>query len=158
MNKKTIMVIAGVVIVAIIALIVTLFALNNKEEVKLDLANINTQITNNTYFGEIMTMELDKETIQTLMEIPEEQVEEVVGKIPMVNVQASMYIIAKATPGNVNAVKEKIEAYGNTQDEIWSRYLPEQYEYVKNRKIVVKGDYVYMVIAENVEEIENFIK
>ena len=158
MNKKTIMIIVGVVLVAVIAIVAVVFALNNKEEVTLDLANINTQITNNTYFGEIMTMELDKEAIQTLMEIPQEQVEEVVGKIPMVNVQASMYIIAKATQGNVNAVKEKIEAYGNAQDELWSRYLPEQYEYVKNRKIVVKGDYVYMIIAENVEEIENFIK
>lgn len=158
MNKKVIITIVAIVIVIAVAATVVFFALTNNKNVTLDLAAINTEIINNSGFGEMMTMDLDKEALETLMEIPQDQVEEVIGKVPMINVQASMYVIIKATEGNVDAVKEKVEAYGNAQEQIWERYLPEQYEYVMNRKIGVKGNYVYMIIAENVEQLESLIK
>ena len=76
----------------------------------------------------------------------------------MLNVQSSMYLLIKAKDDTIDLVKEKVDAYAQAQEEAWSRYLPEQYELVKNRKQGVIGNYVYLIIGENAEEVEKLVK
>ncbi len=103
------------------------------------------------------TSEIDSETLSSLYDIQSEDYEEVIGKIPMMNIQASMYLVIKAKDGKVDAVKEKVQEYAQKQENIWSTYLPEQYELVKQRKMNVVGNYVYLIIAENAAEMEKVI-
>ena len=158
MNKKVI--IAIVVILVIIAVILAVPALMTKKtkNVELNLQELNTSISEKAPFNEMATMDIDSEVLSVLYEINEDQYEEVVGKMPMTNVQASMYLVIKAKDESVDTVKEKVEAYASAQERIWSTYLPEQYELVKQRKLDVIGNYVYLVISENASEIEEIIK
>lgn len=160
MNKK--LVIGIIVAVAIIALIVGgyfIFTPKTKNEANktLDLPAISTSIKE-TGFKEMSMMDIDSTVLASVFQINEDEVEEFVGKMPMMNVQASMYLIVKAKEEKLEDVKQKVEAYGISYEEQWARYLPAQYELVQNRKIGTIGNYVYMIVAENAEDLVTLIK
>ena len=75
-----------------------------------------------------------------------------------IDVQASMYLVIQAKDGVVDSVKTKVDNYATSYEQQWERYLPEQYELVKQRKTGVKGNYVYLIISENAAELETLIK
>ena len=156
MNKKVVFGVIAVIIIAMLV-IIGVFAFG-KKDVNIDLTKLNEEIIKNEPFGEMATMTIDKEILENVSSIQSSQIEEVIGEMPMMNVQASMFIVIKATDGNVQNVKTKVDEYATNYEEMWSRYLPEQYEFVKNRKVGIKGNYVYMIICENAEEIEALIK
>ena len=150
-----------IIIVAVLAIaVVALFATGviGKKNVELDLAQVSTNIVDNSAFKEMAAMDIDKETAISLMELEEGQVEEVVGKFPMMNVHASMFVIIKATEGKVEEVLQKVETYAINYEAQWERYLPEQYELVKNREVGTTGNYVYMIVAENASDLVKNIK
>ena len=160
-NKKSVIlkvVIAVIVLVAIIAISVILL-MNNNKSVNLDLASLNEEMSKMGEFSEMAAMDVDKDTLLQVCGITDtDAVEEVIGKMPLMNVKASMYIVVKATDGKVDYVKEKMEEYAKNYDELWSRYLPDQYELVKARKLEKVGNYVYLIISEEAEELEKAIK
>lgn len=156
MKKKSIILIL-VVIVVIVAIIGAWFLFGNKQEVKIDLNTVAASIQDNSVFSEIATMDIDKTLAADIFNIPEENMLNVVGKLPMMNVHASMYVVIEAQPGKADEVKAKLEEYGNLYEEQWSRYLPDQYDLVKERKMGKVDSYVYMVVAEEAEAIENLI-
>jgi len=157
--KKSLLITIIIVAVLVIAVVV-LFAtgvIGNKN-VELNLQEVSTKIVDNSVFKEMATMDIDKETAVSLMELEEGQVEEVVGKVPMMNVHASMFVIIKAADGKVDEVLQKVENYATNYEAQWERYLPEQYEIVKNREVGKIGSYVYMIVAENASELVKNIK
>ena len=156
MSKKVIYVVIAIVVVAIIAVGAFLLGGNNKE-VALDLQQLNTALSEKAPFNEMATMDITSEELSMLMEVNAEDVEAVIGKIPMMNVHASMYLVIEAKEGSVETVKEKVDAYALAQEEQWQRYLPEQYELVQQRKSGVVGNYVYLIIAETSAELEELI-
>lgn len=158
MNKK---VLVGVIIaiVVVVLLIGGYFIFSNKEKTakNLDLSTISNNITSSG-FSEMSTLDIDKDTLSTYFQVDTANVVEVYGKMPMMNVQASMYVLVKATEGKVEDVKQNLETFGQSYEEQWSRYLPAQHELVQNRKIGIVGDYVYLIIAENADELVKLIK
>lgn len=158
MDKK---VIIGIIIAVVVVLLVVgmYFVFGNKEKTSenLDLKTISDNITK-AEFEEMSTMDVDKDTLSSYFQVDTANVEEVYGKVPMMNVQASMYVLVKATDGKAETVKASIEEFGKGYEQQWSRYLPEQYDLVKARKIGVKGDVVYLIIAENSDELVKLIK
>lgn len=162
MNKKVIISIVAVIVIAVVVAVAAIVIKNNKgdkkdKNVELNLQELSTTISEKKPFDEMPTMEVDTTLLESVFEINADEYEEVVGKVPMMNVQASMYLIIKAKDGSVDSVKQKVEAYAQKQEEIWSTYLPEQYDLVKQRKFNVIGDYVYLIIAENAAEMEKLI-
>ena len=155
MNKKTIIGIVAVVLVIVIAVVAVV--LIKGRAVTIDLQALNTEISEKSPFDEMPTQDIDKEVLESQYEIKDDQYEEFIGKMPLMNVQASMYLVIKAKDDTVDSVKEKVEAYAQKQEDIWSTYLPEQYELVKNRKLGVKGNYVYLIISESSTELEELI-
>ena len=132
--------------------------LNNKREEKtIDVEVARQTLANSTPFNELATMDITTEELGSLYGINTANVEKVVGKMPMMNVQASMYLIIQAKEGTVDTVKAELDAYAIQYEEQWSTYLPEQYELVKNRKTGVVGNTVYLIIAENAETLEQEI-
>ncbi len=159
MNKK---VMIGIIIaIIVVALGVGAYFIfvpkTNNTNVTLDLQTVSANITN-AGFSETMMMELDTAILSSVYKIDEANVAEVVGKMPMINVQASMYLIIKAADGKVDEVKAKVEEYGQSYEQQWATYLPAQHELVQNRKVGKIGNYVYMVIAENAEDLVKLIK
>ena len=134
------------------------FILNNRSENKsLDVELAGQTLANNTPFNEMATMDITIEELNTIYGINTENVEQVVGKMPMMNVQASMYVLIQAKDGTVDTVREELDEYAKQYEEQWSMYLPEQYELVQNRKVGTIGNTVYMIISENAETLEQEI-
>ena len=155
MNKK--LVIGIVVAVVVVALAAgAFFMLGGSKEINLE--EVSAQISSKGGFDEMGTSPIDSEFYTSYMAANAENVEEMSGKFPMMNVHASMYLIVKAKAGNVDTVKQDLENFGQVYDDQWARYLPAQYELVQNRKIGTYGDYAYIIIAENAEELVNLIK
>lgn len=77
---------------------------------------------------------------------------------PMMNVHATEIIVVKAKEGNFEKVKAAVDAYIDVQEDIWSRYLPEQYELVQNRQSGEIGNIYYVIIAEEAESIAADLK
>ena len=166
MAKKIIIVIIALILVVAIAFGVY-YLVNNKKDngennnttsENINLQAVNNEISSQPPFNELATMDITIENLSTLFNINVDEVEEVVGKMAMMNVQASRYFIIKATDGAVDSIKAQVEEYGNSYEQQWETYLPEQYELVTQRRIGVIGNYVYFIVAENAQDLEALIK
>lgn len=156
--KKNVLITIVVILVVAALVVGAVVLLNNKREEKtIDVEVARQTLANSTPFNELATMDITTEELGSLYGINTENVEKVVGKMPMMNVQASMYLIIQAKEGTVDTVKAELDAYATQYEEQWSTYLPEQYELVKNRKTGVVGNTVYLIIAENAETLEQEI-
>ena len=71
-------------------------------------------------------------------------------KMPMINVRANLYVLARPVEGKEEEAKANLDAFMDSYEEQWERYLPDQYELVKARKVgEVGGYYVYLISADN---------
>lgn len=156
MSKKLIFAIVAVLAVIVVGVAVYFIVANQPK--KLNLEELNAQMGEKAPFNEMMTSNIDNDVLTNFLHVNIDNVEEAIGKFPMMNVQASMYMIIKAKEGTVETVKAEVEQFGQDYEEQWSRYLPAQYELVQNRKSGTYGDYVYLIICENAEELEAMIK
>lgn len=89
------------------------------------------------------------EILRDVLGVDPELIEESLIFVPSMNVSASTYWIVLAKDGEKDALKTQIDAYFEAQLEMWSRYLPDQYDIIKGveyREIeTAKG--VYLVYA-----------
>lgn len=163
MSKKIIYVLIVLVVIIAVAVAVYFLTTQNQQEgdnannVTIDLQALNTTLSSQPPFNEMATMDITMETLNTMYQITADEVEAVIGKMPMMNVQASMYVLIQAKDGTVDTVKAELDNYAKQYEEQWSTYLPEQYELVQNRKVGTVGNTVYMIIAENAETLEQEI-
>ena len=154
MNKK-IAIIIGIVAVIVIIAVVLIFNMN--KEVVLNLEEVDTQMSEKIGIDEAAMANIDKTILENLYQIEPDMVANVVGKVPMMNVHASMYLVIEAAEGKEEEVFNKVKEYSQAQEEQWKMYLPAQYELVQNRKEGIVGKYVYLIISETPEELENVI-
>ena len=158
MNKKILYGFIILIVIVVIGVVIYFLINNNKEEaINIDLQSLNATLSSQPPFNELATMDVTLETLETVLQITSDEVEEVIGKMPMMNVQASMYLLIQAKEGTVETVKSELDQYATKYEEQWSTYLPEQYELVKNRKTGIVGNTVYLIIAENAETLEQEI-
>ncbi|MBQ9118489.1 MAG: DUF4358 domain-containing protein [Lachnospiraceae bacterium] len=69
--------------------------------------------------------------------------------IPMMMVHATELAIFKAAgEENVQAVVDGINHRVEYLTDMWSTYLPDQFELVENHKVVTQGEYVLFIVAE----------
>ncbi len=73
---------------------------------------------------------------------------------PMMIVHANECAVFKVNDSkDIDKVKAGISKRLKYLDDVWKQYLAQQYELVKNNKIVVKGNYVLFVIDESADTI-----
>ena len=169
--KKKLPLIIGIVVIIIAIVVVIVIAGNAKKDeeqnggqesqqsVELNLTEVASKIEENSIFAEMATEEVTTETLGSFFKVDTSKVSNVVGKVPLMNIQASMYVIVEANDSaSAEEVKTELETYGEAFEGQWKTYLPEQCDYVKNRKIGVKGKYAYLIIAENSDELEKLVK
>lgn len=97
-------------------------------------------------------MDVDDDLLSALYGIDAADLDSYAGKIPMMNVQATEFFIAKVKSGKMDAVKAGIAQRQSDLDEQWSSYLPEQLELVQNYKLAESGDYVMFAITEYADD------
>lgn len=74
----------------------------------------------------------------------------------MMNVKSDLIIVLKAKDETkVKSLRESLDKVKEQQDKIWSTYLPDQYEKVKNNIIEAKGNYIIYITSDNPEKIKN---
>lgn len=91
---------------------------------------------------------MDDATLSALYGISASDLEEYVCMMPLMGVHSTEFFIAKVKDGKMSAVKAGIAKRQADLDAQWSQYLPEQYELVKNYKLVTNGNYVLFAISE----------
>lgn len=96
-------------------------------------------------------MSLTDSDLSSLYGLDSSSVEGFVGKVPMMNVKATEYLVVKAVSGKAETVKNGMLKRQADLDATWKQYLPEQYELVKNYKLVTNGDYVLFAVGENAQ-------
>ncbi len=97
-------------------------------------------------------MSLSDQELSDMYGIDPALVEEYVAEIPLMNVQATEIFIAKVKDGKMDAVKAGIQSRLDSLDELWSRYLPDQYELVQNHQLVEEGSFIFLAIHEKAAE------
>lgn len=98
-------------------------------------------------------MDLDDGLLSDLYGIDAGDLDSFVAKVPMINVKATEFFIAKVKSGKMDAVKDGIAKRQADLDEQWSMYLPDQLELVQNYKLVESGDYVMFAICEDADDV-----
>ena len=155
MKKKILIAIIVILVIALIA--VGAYFIFFNEEKTLDVDTANQTLASSAPFNELTSMDVTVEELGKIMGINTENVEKVAGKIPMMNVQASMYLLVQAKDGAVDTVKSELDNYLAQYEEQWSTYLPAQYALVQNRKVGTVGNTIYVIIAENADTLEQEI-
>lgn len=100
-------------------------------------------------------MDMDADVLSALYGLSSDDLAEYVGKLPMMSVHATEFLIAKAQPGKLDTVKAALEQRVEDLKAQWSQYLPEQLELVENAKILTSGDYIMLAITEYADEAVN---
>lgn len=103
-----------------------------------------------------MFLEVDGEMLESYYGFDEGLLEDYTVNIPMMNIKATEFFIARVTDENYEAVKEGFDRRLADLDATWSSYLPDQYALVQDARIVRSGEYVLFCItkyADRVEEI-----
>lgn len=98
-------------------------------------------------------MDLDDGLLSDLYGIDAADLDSYAAKVPMINVKATEFFIAKVKSGKMDAVKAGIAKRQADLDEQWSMYLPDQLELVQNYKLAESGDYVLFAICEDADDV-----
>lgn len=96
-------------------------------------------------------MDLDDSLLSDLYGIDAADLDEYVAKMPLMDVHATEFFIAKVQPGKMSTVKDSISARLADLKAQWERYLPEQLELVNNAQVVESGDYILFCVAEDAQ-------
>lgn len=159
--KKSIIIVISLLVVIILTLCIFVYINNDKENVEnitVSLLELDTKIQNLDEFDYSKMQNIDKDFATSNFLIDSSKIQDIIGKSPIITTKASMYVVIKAEDLNLQEVKMALESYGKEYETQWSTYLPDQYELVKNRKIGIKGNYVYMIISETPDKIVQLIK
>lgn len=162
MNKKMkvlviVMLLVVIVFVSAIYIYKKIHTVNIKEEIIL-LEDLNLKIEDTNEFDISKMQDIDLDFASSTFLIEKDKIQGIIGKVPMINVKSSMYVVIEAEDENLQDIKLALESYATEYELQWSNYLPDQYELVKNRKIGIKDNYVYMIISENPDKIVSLIK
>ena len=164
MNKKlSIILVISLLLLGIAGICIFLIVNRNQNEskkisVSISLEELNKKIEKSGKYDISKMQVIDKGYAISTFLIDEVKIQDIIGKSPIINTKSSMYVVIKTDENNLQEVKMSLESYGREYENQWSTYLPDQYELVKSREIGIKGNYVYMIISENPEEIVNMIK
>ena len=103
-------------------------------------------------------MMLDDEAMRDFYGMDPAWLTEYACTIPMMNVHATEVFVAKVADGQMDNVKTAIEARKAALDATWSRYLPAQYELVKNSITVEKDGYILFAVTEYTDSIQSIFE
>lgn len=121
------------------------------------LSKLYEDLQNNVEFE--ATMEAPEEYVENAFGITSEDYEDGCIYIADSELSACTIAILKTTDKDkMENLVELLKEYKSSKEDELEDYLPEQYDLVKNSKVVTKGEYVYLVISEQSSDIIKFIE
>lgn len=156
MTKKKLIIwyILIIFMILIVGLIAIYYRLKEKNQVyeNFDIAMLKENIETQANFNSNRMQDITIENVEEILSIDKMFVDEVIGKVPLFQISSGMYVVIHTKEENVKTIEDKLISYGNEHEEEWSNYMEDQYELVKQRKIGHVGNYVYLIISENAED------
>ncbi len=114
--------------------------------------NIKSDVTLNA------PMELEAGFIMNLFGIDVSTLDSYMITISESSTSAETIVLLDAKEGaDMDALAMAVQNYIDNKGYEMENYLPDQYTLVKNAKVTTEGDFIYAVISENQEAIENII-
>ncbi|MDD3304160.1 MAG: DUF4358 domain-containing protein [Clostridia bacterium] len=158
-SKKKIIIIAVIafVVIAIITSVV-IYNVNKYNVTNVDMAKLDIDLLFEGNFSNNRMMNITKQEANEVFGIDTEDIEEIIGKMPVLNISSSMYVVIHTKKEKVAEMTEKLNDYAIKYEKEWESYLEGQYELVKNRKIGNKGNYVYLIITDEPDKLVKLIK
>lgn len=98
--------------------------------------------------------EMDENTMKTAYDMDFSYFDEYYGRIPQKNTHATSVIGVKVKDGKKAEARAELMKYQAAMEKNFERYLPDQYDLVKDYRIIENGDYMVLVIADNADDIE----
>ncbi len=121
------------------------------------LAKLYEDLEKNVEFEQ--TFEAPEEYVENAFGITSDMYEDSVIYIADSELSACTVAILKTTDkDNMETLIELLKTYKTSKEDELEDYLPEQYDLVKDSKVVTKGEYVYLVISDKASEITKFIE
>lgn len=162
MSKKTILIISYIIVMIIIlsfgAVSIYMYLNNQNVATNIDMVLLDSNMSEEAGFNNSRMKDVTLNNITEIFDIEEDKVKEVIGKVPLLNISSSMYVVIHTEKENVEHVKQKLIEYGNTYEKEWESYMEDQYELVKQRKIGSSGNYVYMIVYETPDDMLSHLK
>ena len=97
---------------------------------------------------------IDEETMTTAYDMDFSNFDEYYGRVPKANVHATSVIGVKVKAGKKEEARAELMKFQAAMEKNFERYLPDQYDLVKDYRIIENGDYMLLVIADNADDIE----
>ena len=99
----------------------------------------------------------DDAMLTDLYYLEKEWLDEYVIAAAMMNVSSDNLAVIKATEGNADKVAEALEKRRSDVENSFAQYLPEQYEKAQNGLVKTQGDWVFLVILDDIPAAEELI-
>ena len=96
-------------------------------------------------------MRADETTLTEAYQIPADQFEQVVAFFPMITSPDTLVLGKLKEGADVNVVKEALETYRQNQEDTFSWYLSQNLPKVQDARVVISGDYLLFLIADNAD-------
>lgn len=160
MTKKKCLILISIIVILTSFIFATVIIKEkySEEKVSINFEELNSYFEKNGDFNLVNMTDIDKEYIENTLNIPMEKINSYTGKIPIVNVNANMYIIIDAKEQeNTNEIQEKLETFLASYKKEWESFLLSEYDLLFESKVKVKGKYVYLIISENSKKLEDYI-
>ena len=126
-------------------------AANENSDVTIDLNALWNKITalsdDEGALSEMAFIEVTDDDLANIYGIDAADLDGYLARVPMMNVSATEFFIAKVKEGKMDTVKAALEARQANLDSQWSTYLPDQYDLVQNYKLTVSGSYIFFGIS-----------
>ena len=162
MNKKfiVIFVILILIIVGLVtfSMITTIRDNNAKKNISISIEDFNNIASDSSNFKSSKVSEITMENIEEITGITSDNIEKVIGKKAVLNTDASMYILIEPKQECYEFVYEKITQFGAQYENEWKNYLEAEYDIVVDRQIGKIGNYIYLVISDDADDILKKVK
>ncbi|MBC8545389.1 DUF4358 domain-containing protein [Clostridiaceae bacterium NSJ-31] len=99
-----------------------------------------------------MPSKLDDETLENLYSIEPDSVEEYAGDFAVTMTSADNFVAVKAKEGKAESVRQALENRRAQLQQTFEQYLPGPLEIAKAGKVLVKGDYVFLIMLGDPEK------
>lgn len=104
-----------------------------------------------TYYTEMAPMAYDAEYVEAMFGLTADQYESFAGFYPMISAVATDVAVFEAKDGKVEEVKAAVEAYRELK--VNNAWYPLETENAEKAVVYVNGNYVFFIMASNVEEV-----
>lgn len=148
-------------ILLILILVILVMVLYGKLRVYKDvpLDKVGGRITSTVKDSETF-IKGDEKSLKRYYGLNEKDYKDVLYYKPKSNMDVDEVLIVKVNnKSQIDTVESSINSRIKSQENTFRDYAPKQYSIVKNNEMVIKGDYVFLAISENAEQIkEKFIE